>query len=75
MSSEIPMVSIVVRCYNRADTLARALQSIVDQTYSDYEIIVVDDGSTDSSREVAERFPNIRYVYQEHGCGRGGIEH
>lgn len=50
-----PHVSIVVAIHNGADTLTRALQSIADQTYSDWEVILVDDGSTDATGELLQR--------------------
>lgn len=60
-------LSVIVPTYNHAQFLGEAVQSVLDQTYQDYEIIIVDDGSTDNTREVLERFcdPRIRYVYQE----------
>lgn len=61
----MPRVSVIVPTYNCARFLARALQSVLVQGYSDYEIIVVDDGSTDDSREVISRFDGkIKYLYQ-----------
>ncbi len=59
-------VSVVIPVYNGAAFLAEALGSIFNQTYSPYEVIVVDDGSTDSSRSIVEQFAdNIVYVWQE----------
>jgi len=50
------MVSIIIPCYNSATTIQRALASIVNQTYTDFEIIIVDDGSTDNSFEKIKTF-------------------
>lgn len=58
-------MSVIIPSYNCARFLGRALQSVLDQTYSDYEVIVADDGSTDDTREVVMRSgPRIRYMYQ-----------
>jgi GT2 family glycosyltransferase len=63
-----PFVSIIVCSYNGAKTLAECLDSLGKIDYPHYEIILVDDGSTDNTREIAARFPNVRYVYQtNHG--------
>ncbi len=55
--------SVIIPTYNRALMLKSTLESVLDQEYDDYEIIVVDDGSTDQTREVTERFGNSRIRY------------
>ncbi len=55
--SSSPLVSIVITCYNYADYLSEAIESALNQTYQPIEIIVVDDGSTDNSAELAQRYP------------------
>lgn len=61
----MPRVSIITPTFNCAPFLGRALDTAVCQTYTDYEIIVVDDGSTDGTPEVVSRFGDrLRYFYQ-----------
>jgi glycosyltransferase involved in cell wall biosynthesis len=64
----MPRVSIMIPTYNYGHFLGEAIQSVLDQTFQDFEIIVVDDGSTDNTKEVVSNFkdPRIRYIYQEH---------
>jgi O-antigen biosynthesis protein len=58
-------VSVIIPTYNRSDTLQKCLAAVQTQTYSDYEIIVVDDGSTDGTANmIAAEFPNVHYLYQ-----------
>ena len=52
----MPRVSVIVPSYNRADLLAETLDSLIDQTYPDWEAIVIDDGSQDSSLELAQKY-------------------
>jgi glycosyltransferase involved in cell wall biosynthesis len=59
-------VSVVIPTYNYGHFLARAIDSVLDQTCPVFEIVVVDDGSQDNTREVAESFGNrVRYIFQE----------
>ena len=60
----MPKVSVVIPTYNRADLLPECLESVLAQSFRDLEIIVIDDGSTDNTREVVSAFP-VRYVWQE----------
>ncbi|MCB9107500.1 MAG: glycosyltransferase [Anaerolineales bacterium] len=61
------VISIIIPAYNQAQYLAEAIQSALDQTYQDVEIIVIDDGSTDDTKAVTYSFsdPRVRYIYQE----------
>jgi glycosyltransferase involved in cell wall biosynthesis/SAM-dependent methyltransferase len=62
---ERPLVSVVIPCYNHGRYLHAAVASVKKQTYSNTEIIVVDDGSSDDTKIVAESLSGITYVYQE----------
>lgn len=63
---ETPEITVGVSTFNRKDYLRESLESLQNQTFHDFEIIVVDDGSTDGTREMIRRdFPGIRYLYQE----------
>src|SRR5438552_13649007 len=59
------LVSVIIPCYNQAHFLHEAIESVLAQTYSNREIIVVNDGSTDSTAEVAGRYSAVRHIYQE----------
>jgi glycosyltransferase involved in cell wall biosynthesis len=60
-----PLVSVIVPCFNQGQYLPDAISSILSQTYRNFEIVLIDDGSTDHTWEVASRYDKIRYVYQE----------
>ena len=61
------LISIIMPTYNRANYIKDALDSIKRQTFKDYEIIVVDDGSTDNTKEIVEKYEGIRYIQLNHG--------
>jgi glycosyltransferase involved in cell wall biosynthesis len=66
MTQNLPLVSVIIPVYNGADFLEAAISGVLAQDYQPLEIIVVDDGSTDATRAIAQQFqPNVRYLYQE----------
>jgi len=64
-----PLVTIIIPAYNQGYYLGEAIQSCLNQTYPNIEIIVVDDGSTDNTQEVAHSYnnPKIKYLYKQNG--------
>lgn len=59
-----PVVSVIIPYFNRAYFLGLAIESVLRQTYKDFEIIVVDDGSTDGACDVAAVYPQVRLIRQ-----------
>ena len=59
------LVSVIVPAYNSEQYLESTLRSIFEQDYQPLEVIVVDDGSTDSSAQIARSFKQVRYIYQK----------
>ncbi len=65
--SKKPFFSIIIPTYNRASTIARAISSVINQSFGNWELIVIDDGSNDDTKEIVEKFNDvrIRYFWQE----------
>lgn len=66
MTSNIPLISVIIPVYNRDRYLAEAIESVLAQTYPAIELIVVDDGSSDRSAEIAQSYP-LTYHFQPNG--------
>jgi len=64
MNSMKPCFSVIIPTYNRSQELKRAIESVRSQSLSDFEILVMDDGSTDDTREVVEAFNDPRIIYE-----------
>jgi glycosyltransferase involved in cell wall biosynthesis len=61
-------VSVIIPAYNSAQFIVETLESVFAQTYNDYEIIIVDDGSTDNIKEILQNYMSkIRYIYKVNG--------
>jgi glycosyltransferase involved in cell wall biosynthesis len=60
-----PLVTVVIPCYNQAHFLGEAIESVLSQSYRRFEVVVVDDGSTDETSEVASRYEGVRLIRQE----------
>lgn len=70
MKKHQPLISILIPTYNCEQYLTEAIQSVLAQTYQNIEIIVIDDGSTDGSAEIAQSYTTVRYELQTHqGAG------
>lgn len=65
LPSWCPKVSVVVCAYNAERTMEECLSSLTRLNYPDYEVVVIDDGSTDATRAIAERYPQYRLVSRE----------
>jgi len=65
--TDTPFFSIILPTYNRGPLLSKSISSVLSQKFTDFELIVVDDGSTDNTREVVQSFsdPRIHYYYKE----------
>lgn len=64
--SNSPKISVVIATYNRAGFLPETINSVIEQKFKDFELIIVDDGSTDNTREVLRAFGGrLKYLYQQ----------
>lgn len=62
----MPRVSVILNCYNHEAYVAEAVESVLDQSFTDFELILIDNGSTDGSRAILDRYddPRIRRFYR-----------
>jgi len=65
------LFSVIVPTYNRSHLLPRAINSILNQTYSNFEIIIVNDGSTDNTEEIVNSFNDNRIIYHNNEINKG----
>jgi glycosyltransferase involved in cell wall biosynthesis len=67
-TSDPPLVSVVITTYNYAQYLSNAIESVLKQTHSNLEILIVDDGSTDDTRMIVEKYAgSLSYFFKENG--------
>ncbi|WIM43915.1 glycosyltransferase family 2 protein [Methanosarcina mazei] len=71
MLDQKPKVSVIIPTYNRAHLIPRAIKSVLNQTYLDIEIIIVDDSSTDNTEEIVKDFKDRRLKYIRHNINKG----
>ncbi|PIQ22099.1 MAG: glycosyl transferase, partial [Cytophagales bacterium CG18_big_fil_WC_8_21_14_2_50_42_9] len=67
-----PFFSVVIPTYNLADFIFKTIQSVLNQTYPAFEIIIIDDGSRDNTEAVVKAIPDKRIVYQKVENGERG---
>ena len=70
-NQHLPLVSIIMATYNRAHTIVRAVDSVLNQTYKNFELIIIDDGSTDNTLEILKKYndPRIRIFINDTNRG------
>jgi glycosyltransferase involved in cell wall biosynthesis len=66
-----PLVTVIIPTYNRAHLLSRAIRSVLCQTFQEWELIIVDDGSVDNTEEIVKGFSDPRVRYIRHQANRG----
>ena len=71
MAAARPAVSIILPTYNRAHCIRRSIDSILSQTFTDFELIVIDDGSKDDTKQILESYDDRRIVYVHNAENRG----
>lgn len=62
-----PLISVIIPSYNRAHVIEKSARSVLEQTFTDFELLIIDDGSADNTRQVVEGLQDdrVRYVFQE----------
>jgi glycosyltransferase involved in cell wall biosynthesis len=67
----VPLVSVIIPTFNRANLVSRAIKSVLDQNFKDFELIIVDDGSTDNTKQVIADFNDERIIYYKQTVNKG----
>jgi len=79
MNDKLPLVTVIIPTYNRAQYISTAIESALAQTYPNIQLVVIDDGSTDETESVVKKYPQAEYVLQPHGrqasARNGGLKH
>jgi len=70
-SEKSPRISVYILAYNRAKLLPRAVNSVLNQTFLDFELVIVNNGSTDNTEEVLRSFEDKRIIYRKHEENKG----
>ena len=67
------MISVILPTYNRAKEIPKSIESILNQTYQNFELIIIDDGSTDNTQEVVARYQDKRIRYIKNMTSKHGV--
>ena len=62
------LVTVYLVCHNYEEYVEESIESVLAQTYKNFELIIIDDGSTDNSKDIINRYvkyPNVRIIFQE----------
>ena len=65
LTSKQPLVSVIIAAYNAEEHIREALESVLAQDWRPFEVVVVDDGSTDGTAGIVKSFESVRYIWQE----------
>ncbi|GAA0891436.1 glycosyltransferase [Fulvivirga kasyanovii] len=68
------LVSVIMPAYNAAPYIGVAIESIINQTYSNWELLIADDGSTDNTREIIEKYDDSRIKLYHNNCNQGNLK-
>ncbi len=72
MTGDYPLISVIIPTYNRADILPRAINSVLEQTYKNFELIIVDDASSDNTSQLIKSINDTRIKYIRHDKNSNG---
>ena len=72
MKTEKPLISVVIPTYNRPELLKKAIQSVINQTYKNFEIIIVDDSSIKNNEKIIKNFNKKNIIYIKNKTRKGG---
>ena len=67
---------MILPCYNGAQWISQAIESVLAQTYKDFELLIIDDGSTDNSKDIISSYlydKRVRHIYQENRGFSGAV--
>ena len=64
--NKMPLVSILLNCFNASNFIEKAIKSVIDQSYQNWELIIWDDGSTDDTLEICKKFKCFIFTIKMH---------